>query len=109
MNTETTIATNVAGLRPCAPEAHQRAGVDLEYAQVMGGGRVCTDARYDYPDHYQGPYLYPAKPLLDAGGLKFIKGNISIDHLLYLACVMAEYDGGAYLSRVEALYAKRTA
>lgn len=83
--------------------------LDPSYAQVMGGGRVCTDARYDYPDHYQGPYLYPAKPLLDAGGLKFIKGNISIDHLLYLACVMAEYDGGAYLSRVEALYGKRAA
>lgn len=83
--------------------------LDPSYAQVRGDGRVCTDARYDYPDHYEGPYLYPAKPLLDSGGHDFIKGNISAGRLLDLAHVMAGYDDGAYLSRVEALYGKRAA
>jgi Mg2+ and Co2+ transporter CorA len=30
MTSKTTIATNVAGLRPCTPEAHQRAGIDQD-------------------------------------------------------------------------------
>lgn len=74
--------------------------LDPSYAQVGGASRVCTDARYDYPAHYAGPYLYPAQPLLEAAGYDFIKGRISTDRLFRLARAMAAYDGGAYLLHI---------
>lgn len=43
MTINPTIATNVAGLRPCTPEAHQRAGVDLDDLNPILDSLLCLE------------------------------------------------------------------